>query len=106
MLQADSVFRGGRFLGVAEGLATSAVVLTPSNASLLQRCRSGDQLAWSDLVSRYERLVFAIPIREGLDAETAADIAQYTFTELHRCLDTIREPERLGGWLVVVPGLP
>lgn len=87
---------------MSEGTAISAVVLTPSNASLLERCRAGDQAAWSNLVSRYERLVYAIPIREGLDAETAADIAQYTFTELHRCLAAIREPERLAGWLAMV----
>lgn len=87
---------------MSEAIATSAVTLTPSNASLLQRCRSGDQVAWSILVARYERLVYAIPIREGLDAETAADVAQYAFSELHRCLDAIREPERLAGWLAIV----
>ena len=87
---------------MSEAIATSAVALTPSNASLLQRCRSGDQAAWANLVTRYERLVYAIPIREGLDAETAADIAQYTFSELHRCLEAIREPERLAGWLAIV----
>lgn len=87
---------------MAKFLGTVQPVLIPSNASLLQRCVDGDQTAWSTLISRYESLVYSIPIREGLDRDAAADIAQYTFTELMRCLQAIREPERLSHWLVVV----
>lgn len=76
--------------------------LDPSNAALLDGCRQGDQLAWSALVRRYERLVYAIPLREGVDADVAGDIAQETFAELLRSINSIRDPERLGYWLSTV----
>jgi DNA-directed RNA polymerase specialized sigma24 family protein len=74
----------------------------PSNARLIERCQDGNQAAWSTLVNRYERLVYGVALGEGLQSEIAAEVAQHTFVELHRCLTAIREPERLAGWLTVV----
>lgn len=69
---------------------------------LLARCRAGDAGAWSELLGEYERLVFSIPRRYGLDREDSADIAQLVFTELLQSLDSLREDERLAGWLATV----
>ncbi len=77
-------------------------VLTPSNGTLIDLCRVGDQRAWSALVTRYERLVYSIPLREGLDEEAAADITQATFEALHSSLEDLRSPEYLSQWLVTV----
>lgn len=76
--------------------------MTPTNADLLQRCADRDQAAWKILVNRYERLVYAIPLREGLSKEQAADVTQETFTILFKQLDSIREPDRLASWLMAV----
>ncbi len=76
--------------------------LDPSNAALLEGCRNGDQLAWSALVRRYERLVYAIALREGGDDDVAGDVAQETFAELLRSIDSIRDPESLAQWLATV----
>ncbi len=74
----------------------------PSNAELLNGCRNGDAPAWDELVARYERLVYAVPLHEGLCAADAAEISQITFEALIESLDRIRDPERLGYWLMTV----
>jgi RNA polymerase sigma factor (sigma-70 family) len=74
----------------------------PSNGALIEACRTGDQQAWSTIVSRYERLVYAIPLREGLDADLAAEVAQECFLALLTALDKIDDPGRLGYWLMTV----
>lgn len=75
---------------------------TPGDSELLARCAAGDQGAWRALVKRYERLVHAIALREGLSKEQAADVTQETFTILFKQLDSIREPERVASWLMAV----
>lgn len=74
----------------------------PANLELLERCLAGDQRAWSRLVDRYERLVWAIAVREGLDTVEANDVMQETFGQLLQSLDRIERPERLGQWLATV----
>lgn len=72
------------------------------DAQLLDGCRRGDAVAWRELVGRYERLVFSIPLRYGLSREDAADVCQLTFTALLEQLDSVRDGTRLGGWLATV----
>lgn len=69
---------------------------------LIQACRQGEQQAWEELVSRYERLVFSIPLNFGLTREDAADIAQHTFIILMENLHRLREDGNLVGWLGTV----
>ena len=82
--------------------AEKPFVGVPTNAELLGRCRQGDQRAWRVLVKRYERLPYAMATREGLDNHQAADVTQHAFAELHKRLDSIREPQALGHWLMTV----
>lgn len=49
---------------------------------LLQACRRGDESAWEALVERYQRLIYAIPRRAGLDKDQAAEVFQEVFTTL------------------------
>jgi len=67
---------------------------------LLARCRDGDEFAWETLVNRYQRLVFSIPRRAGLNSDDCAEVFQEVFTALVRKLDDIDRPERLHAWLV------
>jgi RNA polymerase sigma factor (sigma-70 family) len=71
-----------------------------SDEALLLACRRGDEAAWAELVNRYQRLIYAIPLRAGLDEEQAADVFQGVFAILIERLDDIREPSRLNAWLV------
>lgn len=74
--------------------------MTDSDLELVLACRRGDQLAWEKVIRRYQRLIFAIPLRAGLDEDQAADIFQDVFTTLFEKLNDIEEPERLQAWLV------
>lgn len=71
-----------------------------SDLQLVLDCRRGDQLAWEKLIQRYQRLVYTIPLRAGLDKDHAAEIFQDVFTTLFQKLNDIEEPEKLQAWLV------
>lgn len=73
-----------------------------SDADLLDRCRAGDATAWKHLVTRYERLVFSVAIRNGLRREDARDVSQMTFSVLLTSIADIRNDERLASWLMTV----
>lgn len=73
-----------------------------SDQSLLQSCRRGDARAWRELLDRYGRLVYSIPINFGLTATDADDVAQATFSALIQSLHVIEDEERLGAWLGTV----
>lgn len=67
---------------------------------LLKACRRGDAAAWEALVNRFQRLIYAIPRRAGLDEDAASEVFQEVFTTLFEKLDDIEQPERLHAWLV------
>jgi RNA polymerase sigma factor (sigma-70 family) len=69
---------------------------------LIQQCRRGSVGAWHQVLNRYERLVYSIPLRYGLSQDDAADIAQVTFTALVQNIDNLAEDSRLGAWLSTV----
>jgi RNA polymerase sigma factor (sigma-70 family) len=68
-------------------------------SQLVGRAASGDQAAWGELVDRYAALVWAVARRRGLDPQDAADVSQVVWLRLVQRLGTLRQPERLGGWL-------
>lgn len=70
------------------------------DAALLARCRRGDGSAWTALVQRYQRLVYAVVRRGGLDEHAAADVFQTVFSRLIEHLPRITQPERLQAWVV------
>ena len=70
------------------------------DASLVARCRAGDGRAWEALVKRYQRLVYTVVGRVGLDAHAAADVFQTVFTRLVQHLPRLSQPEKLQAWVV------
>lgn len=77
-----------------------AKFMEPSDKELLDACRRGEETAWEMLVHRYQRLIFTIPRRAGLDEDQSADVFQEVFATLLRKLNDIDDPERLHAWLV------
>lgn len=71
-----------------------------SDESLILACRRGNADAWDVLVNRYQRLIYTIPRRAGLDEDQAAEVFQRTFVRLLENLDRIRQPESIHAWLV------
>ena len=74
--------------------------MEPTDQQLILACRRGDQAAWEKIINRYQRLIFTIPRRAGLDKDQAADVFQEVLTTLFEKLDAIEQPEKLQSWLV------
>src|SRR5881397_1920266 len=66
---------------------------------LVERCRSGDERAFQELVEAYERLVFALIARTIQDPSRAEDLAQDVFLRIHRGLPYFRGEARLSTWI-------
>lgn len=77
-------------------------ITAESDQVLIHGCRRGSPAAWEQLLKKYERLVFSVPVGYGLSEDDAADVMQLTFSSLMRSLDRLHEDSRLGAWLVTV----
>lgn len=92
-------------LGARTGVsAASAAVLplaaAPSDAELVARALGGDRWAEEALYKRHVHRVTGVAaklLRNGPDVE---DVVQDTFVEALEQLDKVRDPERIGRWLV------
>ena len=71
-----------------------------TDAALIVRCKKGDGAAWETLVHRYQRLVYAIVRRIGLDEHAAADVFQTVFMRLMEHLPRLTQLDRLQAWIV------
>jgi RNA polymerase sigma factor (sigma-70 family) len=67
---------------------------------LVARIRAGDQQAWVALTDRYTNLLWSVARGMRLSRPDAADAVQTTWLRLVERLDSVREPEYLGRWLV------
>src|ERR1041385_2024774 len=74
--------------------------MQPTDRELLIACREGDESAWEVLVDRYQRLIYAIPRRAGLNEDQASEVFQEVFVTLFEKMNDINEPDRLHAWLV------
>ena len=71
-----------------------------SDARLVARCREGDEAAWSELVTRFSRYVYAIIGQGfGLRAENAEDVFQEVFARAYQHLGRLREDEAIRPWI-------
>lgn len=77
------------------------MVLHPEDIALFERCKEGSEDGWDRLVSRYENLVFSTALQTGLDRDSAVDVFQQVWVELHRSLLRIKDPHALPRWLIV-----
>lgn len=73
-----------------------------TDRTLIRACRAGDAQAWDDLIKRYERLVFSVALRNGLEREDAADVTQEVFIALLDALDSLKDEAALASWLMTV----
>lgn len=71
-----------------------------TDSELWEAVRSGNSEAWSELIRRYQALVYAVATRAGLSVADAADCFQQTWVALYENRRRLREPARLSAWLV------
>ncbi len=74
--------------------------MVQDDSSLIAACRQGDAAAWEALVLRYQRLIYSIPSRAGLDAQQSAEVFQSVFARLIEHLGRLEQPDRVQAWLV------
>ena len=66
---------------------------------LIERCRSGDDTAFGDLVDRYKNLVYGLIYRMIADRSAVDDLAQDVFLKVHRGIPYFRGEARLSTWI-------
>jgi len=74
--------------------------LNRTNRQLFEEVKLGHDLAWKELVARYEQVVMSVALRCGLSKADAEDCAQMSWLALYRNLYSIRDPDGLGAWLI------
>jgi RNA polymerase sigma factor (sigma-70 family) len=67
--------------------------------AVVQKAATGDEAAWNALVDRYAGMLTNIGQSFRLTPEQTQDVMQDTWLELLRHIGSVREPERIGGWL-------
>ena len=67
--------------------------------TLIERCRTGDDIAFGELVERYKNLVYGMVWRLTTDRSQTDDLAQEVFLKVHRGLPYFRGEARLSTWI-------
>ena len=71
-----------------------------TDAEVVARCREGDDAAWSELVERFSRYVYAITTQAfRLPQHEAEDVFQEVFTRAYERLDSLRDDSAVRPWL-------
>jgi RNA polymerase sigma-70 factor (ECF subfamily) len=74
-------------------------VLPESDENLIDRCISGDLMAFDQLVERYQQKVYNMAFRMSGNHEDALDWSQESFLRAYRALDQFRGQSAFGTWL-------
>jgi RNA polymerase sigma factor (sigma-70 family) len=75
---------------------------TADDAQLVTACLDGNERAWELLLARYDRLIYAIPLRFGFSQLHTQEIFQEVCVTLLEKLDTLRNHRRIQPWIVTV----
>ncbi len=72
------------------------------DADLLRRCRAGDEKAFRELVTRYQRQVYSVSLRMVRSVEDAEDVTQETFVRVFRSIDRYDPGRPFGAWIFTI----
>ena len=72
------------------------------DVTLIQRILAGDENAFESLIKKYQKQVHALAYRKVGDFQTAEDITQETFLQVHEKLATLNDPTKFSGWLYAI----
>src|SRR5688572_9771761 len=71
-----------------------------TDRELVSACVDGDERAWAELIDRYKRLIFSVPLRQGVPRQDAVDLFQAVCLDLVAELPRLRDPQALPRWLI------
>jgi RNA polymerase sigma factor (sigma-70 family) len=83
-----------------EDKSTASDMSIKTDPELVEDCLNGDATAWEALVFRYQRLIYSIPVKLGFTQDDAADVFQSICLKLVEKLETLRDHNKLGSWLI------
>jgi RNA polymerase sigma factor (sigma-70 family) len=69
---------------------------------LVADCLNGDEAAWTQLIKRYQRLIYSVARAICPDPDDTNDVFQYTCLDLYRGLGELRDIKALPAWLITV----
>lgn len=70
--------------------------------SLIQRCLTGDQIAWEQIVRQYWRKVFNVAYKFVGKHDEAEDLTQDIFFKIFKSLDTFDRRANFQTWLISI----
>lgn len=70
-----------------------------SDIELIQQAQAGDQLAYSELLARYEKSVYYLILKIVKNTEDAEDLCLLTFSKAFTNLDKYRPTHRFATWI-------
>jgi RNA polymerase sigma-70 factor (ECF subfamily) len=73
--------------------------LSLDEAALIQRCLSGDDTAFDQIVNRYQDMVYNLALRLLGKREEALDLSQEVFFQVYRKLGSFRRDASLRTWI-------
>jgi RNA polymerase sigma-70 factor, ECF subfamily len=80
-------------------MATAKDLQSLSDQDVVALARAGKEVAYRELLHRYERPVFSLIYRMVRDRATAEDLSQETFVKVLNALDSYRPEYRFSSWI-------
>jgi RNA polymerase sigma factor (sigma-70 family) len=77
------------------------ILQSSTDSRLIERCIQNDQAAWSELIARYERLVYSVA-RVLCPPDDVSDVFQQVWVEVHKELSKLRNVQALPAWLMTL----
>ncbi|TDD33908.1 sigma-70 family RNA polymerase sigma factor [Actinomadura sp. KC06] len=73
---------------------------TTEIAEIVRRCAAGDAGAWAILIRTFTPVVWTVARSLRLSRADCEDVCQATWLRLAQSIGGLREPAKIGGWLV------
>jgi len=73
-----------------------------SDRDLIESCLRGEQTGWTQLLAKYERLIYSVARALCPDREDCSDVFQNVCLALYQNLDRLRSDQIVSAWLITV----
>ena len=73
-----------------------------SDRDLIESCLRGEQTGWTQLLAKYERLIYSVARALCSDYEDCRDVFQNVCLALYQNLARLRSDQVIAAWLITV----